>query len=41
MSKKLYEMYYDYNESIKYIKSHRILAINRAEDEKVISVSLD
>lgn len=40
-SKKLYEMYYDYNESIKYIKSHRILAINRAEDEKVISVSLD
>ncbi len=39
--KKVYEMYYDYKESIKEVKPHRILAINRAEDEKVITVSLD
>ena len=38
---KVYEMYYDYTERVKYIKSHRVLAINRAEDEKVISVSID
>ena len=38
---KVYEMYYDYNEMIKYIKPHRIMAINRAEKEKVITVSLD
>lgn len=38
---KIYEMYYDYSESLKYIKPHRILAINRAEKEKVITVSID
>ena len=37
---KTYEMYYDYSEQIKYIKSHRILAINRGEKENVLSVSL-
>lgn len=36
-----YEMYYDYQEKIKFIKPHRILAINRSEKEKVISVSLE
>jgi len=40
-TKKVYEMYYDYNEKVSTIKSHRILAINRAEDEKVITVSID
>ena len=39
--KKVYEMYYDYKEKVSTIKSHRILAINRAEDEKVISVSIE
>lgn len=39
--KKVYEMYYDYKEEVKNIKPHRILAINRAEDEKVITVSID
>ena len=39
--KKLYEMYYDFKEKIKYIKHYRLLAINRAEDEKVVSVTLD
>ena len=39
--KSIYEMYYDYSEAIKYIKPHRIMAINRAEKEKVITVSMD
>ena len=34
-------MYYDYKEEVRNIKPHRILAINRAEDEKVITVSID
>ena len=38
---KTYEMYYDHQEKLKYIVSHRILAINRAENEKVITVSFD
>jgi len=37
---KTYEMYYNYNEPIKYIKHYRVLAINRGEDEKVLTVSL-
>ena len=39
--KKVYEMYYDYAEDIKTIKSHRILAINRGEKEGIINVSLE
>ena len=38
---KIYEMYYDFNEAVKYIKPHRILAINRGEKEKVLNVSID
>ena len=38
---KTYDMYYDYQERIKYIKPHRILALNRGEKEKVLSVSID
>ncbi len=38
---KTYEMYYDFTEKISYAKPHRILAINRAEKEKIITVSLD
>ena len=37
----IYEMYYDYNEAVKYIKPHRILAINRGEKEKVLNVNID
>ena len=37
----IYEMYYDYQERVQYIASHRILAINRAEKEKVLTVSID
>ncbi len=38
---KVYENYYQYSEKIKNIVPHRILAINRAEKEKVISVTFD
>ena len=38
---KLYEMYYDYKEAVSKIKPHRILAVNRAEKEGVISVSIE
>ena len=37
---KTYEMYYDYNEPVKYIKPHRILAVNRGEKEKILTVSI-
>ena len=39
--KKVYEMYYEYKEPIKELKPHRILAINRAENEKIITVNID
>lgn len=35
-----FEMYYDYSEEVKKIPSHRILAINRGEKEKVLSVKI-
>lgn len=38
---KVYEMYYDYSEPLRYVKSHRILAMNRGEKEKVLSVSIE
>ena len=38
---KKYEMYYDYNESVKTIKPHRVLAINRGENEKILNVNIE
>ena len=38
---KTYEMYYEYEERVKYVKPHRILAVNRGEKEGVLSVSID
>ena len=38
---KIYGMYYDYNEPVKWIKPHRILALNRGEKEKILTVSID
>ena len=35
-----YEMYYEYSEKVKFIPSHRILAINRGESEKILSVKI-
>ena len=37
---KTYQMYFDFNESIKKIPSHRILAINRAEKENAIKLKI-
>ncbi|MCF0111104.1 MAG: RNA-binding transcriptional accessory protein [Erysipelotrichaceae bacterium] len=36
---KVYQMYYDYNERVNTIANHRIMAIDRAEKEKVITVT--
>ena len=38
---KTYDMYYEYEEKVKYIKPHRILALNRGEKENVLSVSIE
>ncbi|API88857.1 RNA-binding transcriptional accessory protein [Marinilactibacillus sp. 15R] len=39
--KSVFEMYYDYSESITSLVSHRILAMNRGEKEGILSVSID
>ena len=38
--KSLYEMYYEFSEKVKTIPSHRILAINRGEKEKLLKVKI-
>lgn len=38
---KTYEMYYEFQEKVNRIKPHRVLALNRGENEKVLSVSID
>lgn len=37
----VYDMYYDYSEKVSTIPGHRILAINRGEKEKVLSVKIE
>lgn len=37
----VYDMYYDYNEPLKAIPSHRVLAINRGEKEDKLKVKID
>ena len=37
----VYEMYYEFEEAVKKIAGHRILAINRGEKEKFLSVKID
>ena len=39
--KAIYEMYYDYQETVKSMKPHRILALNRGEKEKVLTVNIE
>ncbi|RIP32949.1 RNA-binding transcriptional accessory protein [Staphylococcus gallinarum] len=39
--KEIFSMYYDYSEPIKKIANHRVLAVNRGEKEKVLSVKLE
>lgn len=36
-----YEIYYDYSESLRFIPSHRILAINRGEKEDFLKVKIE
>ena len=38
---KIYDMYYDYQEQVRKVKPHRILAINRGEKEGILSVSIE
>lgn len=38
--KKVFEMYYSYEEPVKYIVPHRTLAINRGEKEEILKVSI-
>ena len=37
----VYEMYYNFEESISKIVGHRVLAINRGENEKVLTIKID
>lgn len=36
----VYEMYYDYQEAVKKLPGHRVLALNRGEAEKVLTVKV-
>ena len=36
-----YLMYYEYQEKIKHIKPHRVLALNRGESEKILTVKIE
>ena len=36
----VYEMYYEYSEAVKKVPGHRVLAINRGEAEKVLTVKI-
>ncbi len=38
---KTYELYYNYKEPVHFIKSHRILAINRGEAENILNVNIE
>ncbi len=40
-SESTYQMYWDYNEPLNQVKPHRILAINRAEREGALEVTID
>ncbi|MBO5006198.1 MAG: RNA-binding transcriptional accessory protein, partial [Clostridia bacterium] len=37
----VYEMYYDYSEKLTTVPSHRVLAINRGENEEFLKASVD
>lgn len=37
----VYAMYYDYEEPLRTLVSHRVLAINRAEKEKILQVNIE
>ncbi len=37
----VYEMYYDFEEAVSKIAGHRVLALNRGENEKILSVKIE
>lgn len=39
--KKTYDMYYEFQDKIKYIKHYRVLALNRGEKEGILTVNLE
>ncbi|CEQ28950.1 Tex family protein [Paraclostridium sordellii] len=39
--KSVYDMYYDYSEGVKHMAPHRVLAINRGENEAFLKVKLE
>lgn len=39
--KKVYEMYYDFSESVKKLSSHQVLATNRGEKEEILTVKIE
>ncbi|WP_426704385.1 Tex family protein [Staphylococcus shinii] len=39
--KEIFSMYYDYTEPVKKIANHRVLAVNRGEKEKVLTVKVE
>mgnify|MGYP003306369393 CR=1 FL=1 len=38
---KIYEMYYDFNEPVAKLAGHRVLAVNRGENEKILTVKIE
>ena len=39
--KSVYEMYYDFEEPISKLAGHRVLALNRGEKEKILTVKIN
>jgi uncharacterized protein len=39
--RKVYEIYYEYQIPIKYVKPHQILAMNRGEEEKILRIKVE
>ncbi|MGE5701634.1 MAG: Tex family protein [Clostridia bacterium] len=39
--KNVYQMYYEYSEPVKKVVPHRVLAVNRGENEGILKVSID
>lgn len=37
----VYEMYYDFNEQVAKLAGHRVLAVNRGENEKILTVKIE
>lgn len=40
-SQSVYEMYYDFEEAVSKVAGHRVLALNRGENEKILTVKIE